>query len=39
MKVNSQLLTNSVAKSLCDRPSTMLQDLQCGKLCEFPHSD
>ena len=37
MKMNSKLLTNSLEKN--HRPSTALQDLQYGKLCEFPRSD
>ena len=39
MKINYKLLTNSLQKNLSHRPSTALQDLQYGKLCEFPHSD
>ena len=39
MKINSKLLTNSLGKNLSHQPSTVLQDLQYGKLCEFPHSD
>ena len=39
MKINSKLLTNSLGKKLSHRPSAELQDLQYGKLCEFPHSD
>ena len=39
MEINSKLLTNSVGKNLSHRPLTALQDLQYGKLCEFPHSD
>ena len=39
MKINSKLLTNSLGKNLSDWPSTAMQDLQYGKLCEFPHSD
>ena len=36
MKINSKLLTNSLGKNLSHRPSAELQDLQYGKLCEFP---
>ena len=38
-EINSKLLTNSLGKNLSHRPSTALQDLQYGKLCEFSHSD
>ena len=39
MKINSNLLTNSLGKNLSYQPSTALQDLQFGKLCEFSLSD
>ena len=39
MKINYKLFTNSLGKNLSHRPSTAPQDLQYGKLCEFPHSD
>ena len=39
MKINSKLLTNSLGTNLSHQPSTALQDLQYGKLCEFPHPD
>ena len=39
MKINSKLLTSSLGKNLSHGPSTAPQDLQYGKLCEFPNSD
>ena len=30
---------NTIRKSLFHRPSTAPQDLQCGKICEFPNSE
>ena len=39
MKINFKLLTNSLGKNLSHWPSTVPQDLQYGKLSEFPPSD
>ena len=39
MKINSELLVNSLGENLSHRPSTAPLDLQYGKLYEFLHSN